>query len=172
MSALTIDAGPALRRLPVPVAEPRPALRVVPEPRLVAPPGQQMLPLPGAPEQPRPEDGAAPVPPPVAAWARQFVQAAIEVGAGRRPASQLVRWTSEEVHSTLARRAMLSARAERTGSGPTGRGCQVRSVRLCRPREGVVEACAVVTDRGRVRAIALRIEELHNRWTVTALEMG
>jgi hypothetical protein len=175
MSALTIDHGPVLRRLPVPVAEPRAALRVVPETDGAPSPNQGVLPLLGGsrnPIRPVPEQEPPRAAPPVAAWTRQFVQAAIEVGAGRRPPSQLIRWASEEVLNSLARRAALSARAERTAAGPTGRGCAVRSVHLCRPCDGVVEACAVVTDRGRVRALALRIEQTGDRWRVTALEMG
>jgi hypothetical protein len=48
----------------------------------------------------------------------------------------------------------------------------VRSMRLCRPADGVVEASAVVVDRGRVRAVALRLEEFGGRWRVCALEIG
>jgi hypothetical protein len=35
-----------------------------------------------------------------------------------------------------------------------------------------VEASAVVLDRGRYRAIALRLEDADGRWRVTALEIG
>jgi hypothetical protein len=104
-------------------------------------------------------------------WARQFIQAALEAAAGRRPVNQLVRWTSEEVFSLLSRRAALAARLGSTGSPPSG-ACLVRSVRLCRPTASAVEASAVVLDRGRYRAVALRLEDADGRWRVTALEIG
>jgi hypothetical protein len=110
------------------------------------------------------------MPPPAAAWTRQFVQTALEAAAGRRPVSQLLRWSSEDVYSLLARRASLAARLDRAG-GTTGR-CTVRSVHLRPLHAGVIEACAVVADRGRFRAVALRLEDADGRWRVTALEIG
>lgn len=104
------------------------------------------------------------------------MQAALEVAAGRRAPSQLVRWTSEDVFATLSRRAALAARVERAeragGASARSVAVSVRSVRLCHPDTGVVEASAVVTDRGRVRAVALRVEVVDGRWRVTALEIG
>ena len=174
MSALTVATSPTLRRLPIPLAEPRPALRVVPEPSPGVPEAQGVLILVGT-DPGRAGPGTAspagePVTPPAGAWTRQFVQAALEVSAGRRPVSQLVRWTSEEVFAMLSRRAALAQRLERPGGPATS--AIVRSIRLCRPTDGVVEACAVTVDRGRVRAVALRLEELAGRWRVSALEIG
>jgi hypothetical protein len=175
MTALTVARAPELRRLPVPVAEPRPALRVVPEQERASRAGQGVLTFAngGAETDERvPGDAAAHrVPPPAAAWARQFVQAALEAAAGRRPVSQLVRWTAEDVFALLTRRAALAARLERAGTGVTSQ-CSVRSVRLCRLSAAVVEASAVVVDRGRYRAVALRLEDSDGRWRVTALEIG
>jgi hypothetical protein len=174
MTAMPAETPPALRRLPIPLAEPRPALRVLPELPAQVPASQGVLALGGPGQQSGSgHDGAAlrPVaPPPVRAWVRQFVQAALEVSIGRRPGSQLVRWTSEEVYAALSRRAALAQRIERPGGG--GPSTVVRSVRVCRPAAGVVEASAVVIDRGRVRAVALRLEELAGRWRVSALEIG
>jgi len=184
MTALTLSAGAGLRRLPVPVAEPRPALRVVPDHHRIADPGTPdlmvapVVPLraprePASPSRPSHVGAEAPrrVPPPAAAWARQFIQAALEAAAGRRPISQLVRWTGEDVFAMLNRRATLAARLDR-GSLPAAGSCLVRSLRLCRPAASVVEASAVVVDRGRYRAVALRLEDADGRWRVTALEIG
>lgn len=175
MTALTVAPTPELRRLPVPVAEPRPALRVVPEHERAPRAGQGVLTFAdaGAEADERVPDGAVAqrVPPPAAAWARQFVQAALEAAAGRRPVSQLVRWTAEDVFALLTRRAALAARLDRSGNGIAS-PCSVRSVRLCRPSTSVVEASAVVVDRGRYRAVALRLEDSDGRWRVTALEIG
>lgn len=178
MTALTVSATPPppspprLRVRPVPVAEPRPALRVVPDPEPRPPAGQGVLVFDGA-DRPDEPPAAAPhrVPPPAAAWARQFVQAALEAACGRRPVSQLLRWTAEDVYAMLTRRAALAARLDRSASAGTA-SCLVRSVRLCRPRDGVVEASALAVDRGRYRAVALRLEDADGRWRVTALEIG
>lgn len=185
-------AGPAgaprLRRLPVPVSQPRAALRVVRDDGPPIPPAQTVLTLPlplGV--LPTADPGADPgadfaarrrtpghaLPDP-ADWARQFVQAAIEVTTGLRPASQLVRWTTDEIRNRLARRAELAHRMSRRAA-PRAQSTQpstVRSTRVCIPRDGVAEACAVVSDGVRFRAVALRMEGLDGRWRVTVLELG
>ncbi len=96
--------------------------------------------------------------------------AVVEVLAGVRPASQLVRWTSQDVHAALARRAAVAARVGRP-SVP-GRPPVVRAVRVCRPNDRVAEASAVVVDSERIRAVAVRLEALDGRWRATALEIG
>jgi len=184
MSALTtatvptdlsdLPALPTLRRLPVPTAEPRPALSVVRDEPAAGVPGQGMLTF---------EPSADPVEQFVARrptqscelpdprrWVAQFVQVAAEVAAGFRPAGQLVRWTSEEVFRTLQRRNRLAGRPEVRSRARSGQ-VQVRAVRVCAPRDGVIEASAVVCGRDRVRAVALRLEGLDGRWRVTALEL-
>jgi hypothetical protein len=179
LSPVAVAAAPVLLQSPVPVAEPRPALRVVPERKNPRP----RVPLDRAPAGPRSTGhrpaaslddttGGAPpaASPPIAAWARQFVQTALEAAAGRRPVSQLLRWSSDDVYALLARRASLAVRLDRGGMKTIR--CSVRSVHLRPPQAGVIEACAVVSDRDRFRAVALRIEESGRRWRVTALEIG
>lgn len=177
-------AEPTLRRRPVPVSEPLPAVRVLERRTDAQIAGQTVLaiPPPGAPDRPAPDvsevdEAFDPQPtrsadlPDPGPWAAQFVQAAVEVGAGLRPPAQLVRWASAEVHAKLCRRAALAARLPRPQAA--GRpAALVRSVRACRPRDGVCEASAVVLDRGRVRAVALRMEGLDGRWQVTELVLG
>ena len=104
------------------------------------------------------------------AWVVTFVQAAVEVAAGARPAAQLLRWTAPEVQATLVRRAALSGRFDRSRSNR--RRAVVRTVIVCLPAPGVCEASVVVTDRGWVRAVALRAEAPDGRWRVTALRIG
>jgi hypothetical protein len=101
------------------------------------------------------------------AWARRMVQAVLEALSGIRPVAQLVRWTSLDVYAGLQRRSALAA-----GRPLPGRRAVVRSVRVGQPADGVVEACAVVVARGRVQAVALRLEGLDGRWRMTALELG
>jgi hypothetical protein len=178
------EAAPPLRRRPLPVVEPYPAMRVLdaerhrPDPPYVQGTLALVMPDPdhsggdiGDEIDGRPAaSGAAAALPEPAAWAAQFVQAAVEVAAGARSAGQLVRWTSLEVQALLARRSALAGRIARPGSAR--QRAVVRAVLTCLPRDGVCEASAVVIDRGRVRALALRMEALDGRWRVTALEIG
>ena len=103
-----------------------------------------------------------------AQWAGHIAQALVEVMSGTRPAPQVIRWTAPEVYSVVARR---SAVAGRRGVA-SGRRAVVRRVRVCEPADGVAEACAVVVDNDRVRALALRMTGLDRRWMVTALQVG
>jgi hypothetical protein len=100
------------------------------------------------------------------AWTRRLVQAVVEVVSGVRPLAQLVRWTSPDVYAGLQRRGSA------LGRPLPGRRAVVRSVHLCEPADGVIEACAVVIAGSRVRAVALRLEGLDGRWRMTALELG
>lgn len=99
-------------------------------------------------------------------WTGRLAQAVVEVLAGDRPVAQLVRWTTEDVYEQLRdRTAAVTARAvgERRSHGR----CVVRSVRVCEPVDGVVEASATVLDGRRYRALALRLEGLDGRWQCT-----
>jgi hypothetical protein len=154
----------ALRVRPVPVVEPRPAVRIVPDEPCPAWPTQEVLPLDlGEPvlagPVPRPEPGPR-------GWALQFAQVAVEVVAGLRPPGQLLRWTSEEVQAALQRRHALALRA----AGQPRRS-RVRSVHVSTPVEGVAEVAAVVGDGVRCRAVAFRMEGRDERWQVTALHL-
>jgi len=105
------------------------------------------------------------------AWAGRLACAVVEVLAGERPAPQLLRWTTEEVYDVVARRARRAGRdGELAASGRPKPA--VRSVRVCEPAEGVVEACAVVGRGDRFSAVALRLESVEGRWRCTALEMS
>lgn len=101
------------------------------------------------------------------AWVTHMAQALIEVMAGARPAPQVIRWTTPEVYSSVARR---NAAASRHPS--LNRPAIVRRVTICEPADGVVEACAVVLDNGRVRALALRLTGVDRRWVISALQVG
>jgi hypothetical protein len=134
-------------------------------------PGQVALDLDGATRAGEPES-AAPIRgdlPEPGVWVAQFVRAAVEVCRGRRPPGQLARWASVEVQRTLERRHLLARRQVPLGADHPAR---VRVVQVSQPRPGVVEAAAVVGDRGRLRAAAVRLQDAGGRWRVTALELG
>lgn len=171
MTVTSIDR-PRLRVLPVPAAEPAPGGRH-PAPPIV---GALALNLTTS-GSPRLEDhqfGPQPTPsqdlPDPRPTATFLFQAVVEVLGGRRPASQLTRWMTHDVHTGLSVRTATIARV--LGRRPTGRQAVVKAVRICRPADGVVEASATVIDTDRVRALAMRMEGLDGRWRVTALEVG
>jgi hypothetical protein len=95
----------------------------------------------------------------------------MEVSVGLRSASQLIRWTTPEVHALLARRHALTSRARGSGTAPAVKP-RVRTVLTSYPVPGVCEATGVMSDRGRVRAVAFRMEACERRWRVTAMELG
>lgn len=101
------------------------------------------------------------------AWVRHMAQALVEVMSGARPAPQVIRWTSPEVYSVVARRNAVSGRR-----AVAARRALVRRVRICAPVDGVIEACAVVVDNGRVRALAMRLTGIDHRWVVSELQVG
>jgi hypothetical protein len=100
-------------------------------------------------------------------WVTSMAQALVEVMSGARPAPQVIRWTTPEVYSAVARRNALSGRRTMVA-----RRAVVRRVRICEPADGVIEACAVVVDNGRVRALAMRVTGVDRRWVVSALQVG
>lgn len=108
-------------------------------------------------------------------WTLRFVQAAVEIVGGDRPASQLVRWTDPEVYADLRRRAHLVARA---GGHQPG----LARVQTVRPRVHSVHACFLSTEvvecgvhvrhGERSRALAVRFERIEQRWICTALDFA
>jgi hypothetical protein len=101
-------------------------------------------------------------------WAGRVVQAIVEVLAGVRPVSQLVRWTTAEVYDEISSRvAPLRSHVEQLA--PRG---VVRSVHVTEPADGVAEVCALVRRGARSTAVALRLEGMDGRWQCTALELG
>lgn len=98
------------------------------------------------------------------AWAVRLAQGIVEALHGHRPLQQLIRWTDEPVYRLLERRRSI----QRPTAGPRP---LVRSIRICQPGDGVVEASVVVQTGRRCRALAMRLEGLDGRWRCTALEI-
>ncbi len=181
------DDGPVLRPLPQPLPGAwTPLVRVEPEPgrggpaRLVVVGGTQpdlLAPAEGAPAllpgaRADTEDDTSGEPPD--ALAQRLVQALMDVVAGHRPATQVLRWSSAEVFDSLRQRARVEqAHARRVGAR---RRPVVKQVRVQEQRtstdEAAVEVAAVVIDGPRVRAVAARLEGRPGRWRLTALTIG
>lgn len=116
-------------------------------------------------------------------WCGRFVQALVEVLAGERPPTQLMRWTTDSIFVEISRRARLVgqtrgpvARSRARGAGrrvPVAHGrLAVRSVHIFEPADGVAEAAVHVQHGSRSRAVAIRIEGLDGRWRCTAIQIG
>lgn len=107
-------------------------------------------------------------------WARHIVQAALEVVAGIRPSSQLVRWVSPEVYADVRRRAHLLALAthrEPERAHPVR--ARLQSMHATYPVPGVLEAAVHVRHGHRSRALAVRFEQHARRgWVCTALDFA
>ncbi|MBO0925329.1 hypothetical protein J1G44_12660 [Cellulomonas sp. zg-ZUI199] len=160
---------PRLRLVPaVPAPPARRAAELSPPPTLV----ERLHRLAVAEQAPAgdlPDDrGAAPATDP-GRFAHGVGLACVEVVLARRAAAQLARWVSPTVLETLQQRAALVRRA---GVLTHARRPAARRVRVCPVDDHTVEACLVVEDGVRVRAVALRLESHRGAWRVTALEIG
>lgn len=102
------------------------------------------------------------------AWGTRLVHGLLEVMSGVRPPSQIERCLTLELRERVRR---AYATAVRRGARP-GRPSRVLRVRVCDAVDGIAEVSAVVYDRGRVRAVAMRLSGCDGRWLLTELEMG
>lgn len=103
-------------------------------------------------------------------WASTLAQAVLETLCGSRPPRQLLRWLDARVYRVVKR-----GHAAAVDSGAPGRRSgqipAVQSVRVCRPAVGVAEACVVIRDSRRVRAMAMRLEVQAGSWLCTELDL-
>ncbi|MCL2541070.1 MAG: Rv3235 family protein [Nocardioidaceae bacterium] len=108
-------------------------------------------------------------------WTRRYVQAALEIIGGDRPAAQVLRWTSDEVYADLRRRAWLVGQAGEHQPG-LARVQPVRprlhSVHTCFLSDTAVECSVHVRYGERGRAVAARFERIREHWICTALDFA
>lgn len=104
-------------------------------------------------------------------WARRYGQAWIEAFTGRRPVKQLTRWSSPGVLADLSRPAEATANrpALQLSGRPRRRSAHmlVSGIRVDEPADGVAEVAAVIRERGRCRALMMRLEGWDGRWVCT-----
>ncbi len=93
------------------------------------------------------------------------VRLLLEVLTGDRPTRQVAGWVSPRVLAALESRSPRQHRS-------MPRRPLLRSLRVTEPGDGVAEVSAVVAAGPRCRAVALRLDGLDGRWTVTALHVG
>ncbi|QYF73885.1 Rv3235 family protein [Cryobacterium sp. PAMC25264] len=96
----------------------------------------------------------------------------IEVLAGARELDQLARWVSDDVYRHLLKRVVLSARARAVkGQRAQRPAIMIGRVTINEPRDGIIEAVVIVHSKVRVRAVAVRLEGLDNRWRASAINV-
>jgi len=145
------SVAPLLRPNP---AQPSLDLRLPDDPLVLGPPAELA-------------DGCAADLVEVRGWSAALAVAVFEVVTRRRPATQLSRWVTEEVLTTLASR--LPGRRDGARSYPPP---ALRSVRLQFPRSGVAEVSVHGRIGSRSVPLALRLEAGEKHWLCTALELG
>jgi hypothetical protein len=104
-----------------------------------------------------------------------FMQALVEVLAGERPPRQLAAWMSTDVHGQLTQRLTVRSRAGRRPT--TQHRARVVSLHVAMVDEENAEIAARFVQRGRSRAIAVRLELRRNhrqvsQWLCTAVAWG
>jgi len=127
-----------------------------------------------------PAPGLAPVPGPAPAtagpsWPRQFAQVVVEILAGARSPRQIVPCTTDRVRARIASLTPLMA---------AGQPPRIRRILTSHPAAHAVEMTVVISSGPRVRALAIRCEQLPPqpaapgrpgrpaRWLCTELEAG
>jgi hypothetical protein len=119
--------------------------------------------------------------------ARRFVDACVEVLNGFRPVAHLRPHTSPIDFTTVVDHLTRRVRMRMTHGGePAGRPrvitvrsadadesprVRLRRLRLCEPRDGVVEAAAVLDHRGDSWAMAIRLERRRGCWVCASLQV-
>lgn len=91
-----------------------------------------------------------------------------EVISGVRSVEQLAPVLNEHVYESLRIRASARARERlKSGKKPVIRPSRVIRVHYQMPVSGVIESVVVISNRDRSRAVAIRMEGIHNRWRAT-----
>lgn len=109
----------------------------------------------------------------IAATATSLAVACLEIFAGIRRSDSISRWVDRALLDKIDQRAQL--RAEVAPSKPMGelgatRTLRAGNARVCRVTDAIAEVTVVVRTQNRFRAVAIRLELLTTRWTMTALQ--
>ncbi|UVI37437.1 Rv3235 family protein [Brevibacterium spongiae] len=109
----------------------------------------------------------------IAATAASLAVACLEVLSGVRRSDTIARWVDPELLAKIDHRAQLRAEvAPRRPASELGsqRAVQPGRTQVCRVSSGVAEVTVIVRTPNRIRAVAVRLELLTTRWTLTALQ--
>lgn len=106
----------------------------------------------------------------------RYLAAAVEIAAGDRPVTQLLRHSLPEVYDDLAARARTARAAAGMVEGRSPATNPTRpvvvGVRTALVRPDAVEASAHVRYGRRSRAVAARFEHVRERWQCVAITWG
>ncbi|MBM7050844.1 MULTISPECIES: Rv3235 family protein [unclassified Rothia (in: high G+C Gram-positive bacteria)] len=107
--------------------------------------------------------------------------AVLEIFAGRRACSQVAKWFTAECLTKIKRRADLTRRILASKQGedhlrsPFALSAPLPTVRRAHAQqinETTVEACVIVEDSQRVRALAFKVQRIHRVWKVVEIEIA
>lgn len=94
----------------------------------------------------------------------------IEVITGSRSVDQVANLVSDQVYEKLRGRIVAKKVAgPDAGRPPIMPKFAVGKVRTESPISGVVESVVLVSTQARTRAVAIRLEPVHNRWKATSV---
>jgi hypothetical protein len=105
-------------------------------------------------------------------FAIKLVGGIIECVHGLREPIQFTRYVTEDVYKALSHQAHRLAVAQSQKKKKKARPrFTMGNVVVNNPRDGIVEAAVVVHGPARVRAVALRLEGIDQRWKATSFSM-
>lgn len=94
-----------------------------------------------------------------------LAQAVIETLAGIRDVEQSARWLSDGVYQQLRVKALACSRERARSAAKALRpNLVIGRISSFSPRDGVIEGVVIVHNRGRARAVAIRLEGYNGRW--------
>jgi hypothetical protein len=110
--------------------------------------------------------------PPAKEFIEAFVPRVLETIHGLREVRTLGRMVSQGVYNAIDARAASIKRRDQITKDPAPRPVfALGNIIVSEPRDGVCEAAAVVHGPTRVRAVAIRLEGLDNKWKATSFRM-
>lgn len=107
-----------------------------------------------------PEPTSAQDLPELCEWCTHFAQNVLEVFAGRRQPTQLIKQFHHRIFGELIKK-----------SGSESEVGKIRKLHLSEPLDGICETTVTVRFGDRLRALTFRFEGVDNRWLCTALTL-
>lgn len=110
--------------------------------------------------------------PPAKEFIESFVPRVLETIHGLREARSFAQHMNQSVYTAIQARAASAKLRSQVAKAPAPRPVfALGNIVISEPRDGVCEAAAVVHGPTRVRAVALRLEGLDNKWKATSFRM-
>jgi hypothetical protein len=105
-------------------------------------------------------------------WLEKIICGVLESIHGVRDPRQFSRWVSRDVFELItARSQSIQRQNQALGKRAPRPQFNLRQLIIGQPRDGVVEASAVVRAPDKIIAVALRMEGVDNRWMTTTFQM-